>query len=180
MIVVSDTSPLRALQSLDLVGLLESIYRTVLIPPAVAGELEREAPNLGPFRLADYAFIAIDEPEEDQLLSRLRAELDEGEAQALALAKQVGAELVLVDELAGRRAARRLGLETSGVLAVLVLAKSRGLVTRVTPLLDRLDWTIRFRVSAAVRRRVLEDAGESLGPNEQAGPAEAGPAEGGS
>ncbi|MEZ6233540.1 MAG: DUF3368 domain-containing protein [Phycisphaerales bacterium] len=164
MIVVSDTSPLRALPALELVGLLESIYRTVLIPPAVAGELGRDAPNLGPFRLADHAFIEIEKPKEDQLLSRLRAELDEGEAQALALAKQIGAELVLVDELAGRRAARRLGLEASGVLAVLVLAKYRGLVPQVAPLLDRLDSRIRFRVSAAVRRRVLEDAGESHGP----------------
>lgn len=94
-------------------------------------------------------------------VARLLEELNTGEAEALALATEVQADAVLIDESVGRRVAARLGLQTVGVLALLVQAKQRGLVGAVAPLIDELDTRIHFRVSEQVRRRVLADAGEA-------------------
>lgn len=161
MLVVSDTSPLRALQALGMVSLVEQVYGSVLVPPAVVAELAVEAPSIGAFRVLEYPFLIVRAPIDQARVSRLLEELNAGEAEALALALEASADTVLIDEAIGRRAAARLGLKTVGVLALLVQAKGRGLVERVAPLIDELDARINFRVSSQVRRRVLEDAGES-------------------
>jgi uncharacterized protein len=160
LLVVSDTSPLRALQAIGRVQLVESIYGRVLVPPAVVAELAVDAPAVGAFRVADYPFLVVQGPRDDASVARLMVELNAGEAEALALAVEIRADAVLIDETTGRRVAARLGLRTVGVLALLVQAKGKGLVERVGPLIDELDAKIRFRVSEEVRRRVLEDAGE--------------------
>lgn len=160
MLVVSDTSPVRALQAIGLVPLIENIYGRVLLPPAVVSELAVDAPVVGAFRVADYPFLVVQRPRDVASVARLITELNAGEAEALALAVEMGADAVLIDESTGRRVAARLGLRTVGVLALLVQAKGKGLVERVGPLIDQLDVKIRFRVSEEVRRRVLEDAEE--------------------
>lgn len=163
MVVVSDTSPLRALQALDRITLIEHIYGRVLVPPAVVTELAANAPRLGPFVVTAYPFLVTQAPTDLANVARLHEELNIGEAEALALAVETRAEAVLIDESDGRKVAARLGLRTVGVLALLVEAKSRGLVPAIAPLMDILDERISFRVSQAVRRRVLEDAGEIAG-----------------
>lgn len=161
MLVVSDTSPLRALQAIERVGLVEQLYGRVLIPPAVASELGVEVPVLGAFPLADHPFLVVQAPTDQAGVARLLGELNAGEAEALALAVEVRADVVLIDESHGRRVAARLGLRTTGVLATLVRGKERGLVDRVGPLISELDRRINFRISEEVRRKVLMDAGEA-------------------
>lgn len=65
-------------------------------------------------------------------------ELDKGEAEAIALALELGADQVLIDERRGRRIAARLNLRYTGILGILVEAKNRGLISEVKPLLDAL------------------------------------------
>lgn len=161
MPVVSDASPLRALQAIERVGLVEQLYGRVLVPPAVASELGVEVPVLGAFRLTDYPFLVVQAPTGQAEVARLLGELNTGEAEALALAVEVRADVVLIDESHGRRVAARLGLRTTGVLATLVRAKERGLVDRVAPLIIELDRRINFRISEEVRKKVLMDAGEA-------------------
>ena len=67
---------------------------------------------------------------------------------------------MLIDESLGRRVAARLGLKTTGVLALLVRAKANGHVPEVAPLLDQLNATINSRIAPALRARVLRDAHE--------------------
>jgi predicted nucleic acid-binding protein len=86
--------------------------------------------------------------------------LDPGESEALALAMEIHAERVLIDESEGRRVARRLGLATIGVMGFLVQAKHQGLIPRVGPLMDVLTTRIRFHLSPEVRQQILRDAGE--------------------
>ncbi len=65
--------------------------------------------------------------------------MDEGEKQAVALASDLGEDvLLLIDDHAGRQAARKLGVAVTGLIGLLVLAKEKGLVERVGPLLDEL------------------------------------------
>ena len=66
------------------------------------------------------------------------AGLDRGEAEVLTLAEESSARLVIIDELAGRRYARRMELPLTGTLGVLLLAKESGLVNSVQPLIETL------------------------------------------
>ena len=152
MLVVSDTSPLRALQAIGRVDLLGTMYGTIYTAPAVASELAVDAPGVGVFPLAAYPSIVVKAPTHVDQVRALLAELDRGEAEAIALALELKADWVLIDESSGRRIAALRGLRTLGVLALLVQAKRLGLVERVEPLLLTLDARIRFRISEQLRR----------------------------
>ena len=96
----------------------------------------------------------------DRTLLPLVTHLGDGEKQVLALGLERPAALLLLDDRHARRQARALGLQISGTLGVLLLAKERGLLGAVKPVLDRLQ-ALRFRLDAATRRTVLDLAGET-------------------
>jgi predicted nucleic acid-binding protein len=65
------------------------------------------------------------------------AGLDDGEQEVIALAASMdGPVAILLDDHAARSAAKRLGLHVTGSVGILLLAKKRGLVAGVTPLLE--------------------------------------------
>ena len=72
-------------------------------------------------------------------------ELDIGEAEAIALAVEIQADQVLIDERRGRLVASRLNLRYTGILGILVEAKSQGLIAEVKPLLDQRCWILDCR-----------------------------------
>ncbi len=160
MIVVSDTSPIRALAHLEQLQLLSRLFDQVLIPPAVADELERPKSTLPPLSLDPYRFVRVQSPVDQSLVIRLQHDLDAGESQAIALALEVGAELLLIDERAGRSIAAREGLLTMGAVGVLLRAKSAGLVPAIKPLIDRLESELHFFVARSLRDEALRSAGE--------------------
>jgi uncharacterized protein len=159
-IVVSDTSPIRALVHLELMDLLPALYSEVLIPPAVARELENPASGMGIVDVLAYPFLQIRGPSDRAEVGRFLRMLDPGESEALALALEVSATVILIDEAKGRDVARRIGLVPVGVLGTLVRAKRRGLIGAIEPLIDRLQDELRFFVSSKLRADVLRDAGE--------------------
>lgn len=160
MLVVSDTSPIRALSVLGLLSVLHTLYGEVLVPPAVVRELEVEVRGLPAVAVGRLAFVRIQMPRNTEQVAQLRERLDAGEAEAVALALEIGADAVLMDESKGRRVAASLGLHPIGVIGVLLEAKKRRAVGQIGPLLDALDRTITFRVSAELRKYALSLAGE--------------------
>jgi uncharacterized protein len=94
------------------------------------------------------------------VVTALEDKLDRGEAEAITLAVELQADLLLMDERLGRAEAARFGLRFIGILGVLIEAKGRGLLQRVEPILDALQHDAGFRVSEALRARVLQAAGE--------------------
>ncbi len=94
------------------------------------------------------------------LVASLRLELDLGEAEAIALAMEEDAKLLLIDERRGRLVAQRLGLSVTGLIGVLLLARKRGLVDSIRPSLDDLRRVAGFWISDALYRRVLQESGE--------------------
>ena len=83
-------------------------------------------------------------------------DLDPGETEAIALALELHATLVLMDERKGTQAARALGLTTIGVFGLLLDAKRQGMVDALMPLVDRLSSDLRFFVSPVLRQRLIE------------------------
>jgi len=145
-LVVSDTSPVRALDHLGLVDLLGVLFAEVVVPPAVESELGQPRPRFRPVRITDYPFVRVQAPANLTDVTALSASFGPGESEAIVLAAELGAEL-LMDEAAGRAEAQRRGLRRVGVVGVLIRAKQRGLVPAVLPLAERLRDELGFYLS---------------------------------
>jgi predicted nucleic acid-binding protein len=93
-----------------------------------------------------------------ELVQALRQELDAGEAEAIAL--EIEADFLLMDEHLGREAALHMGVRCIELIGVLVEAKRNGAVGQIRPLLNTLRDVAGFWVSEALYQRVLQDEGE--------------------
>jgi predicted nucleic acid-binding protein len=159
-VIVSNTSPLRALAHLQLLDVLDGLFGEVLVPPAVVGELVAPRGASSPVRVADFAFLRVVAPSDVARVATLRAHLDPGESEALALAEEVGATTLLMDERLGRAEAARLRIPTTGTLGVLLNAKQAGLIGAVVPLAERLRNELKFFASDVLLAQVRRLAGE--------------------
>jgi hypothetical protein len=166
MLIVSNTSPISNLLIIGEISLLQQIYPKVLIPPAVHSELTR-LPNLQPamLSLVDAGWLEIQTPTDLQLLNILNQTLDPGEAEAIALAVELSADRLLIDERLGRSVAASYGLKLRGLLGILINAKQQGLIPVLKPILERLIGQAGFRVSQALYDRMLQEVGESSSGN---------------
>jgi predicted nucleic acid-binding protein len=131
-----------------------------LLHPAVAFELRQPPPVYRPIEVSDWAFLEVLAPTNAARVAELRSSLDVGEAEAIALAEEFHADIVLIDEIAGRETARTRGFTVLGTLGLLVQAKRSGLNPGVAPLLDRLRSELNFFISDELRRTILHQAGE--------------------
>lgn len=154
--VVSNTGPLIALAQIGQFDLLRRLFGKIIIPPAVRAEIQDEM-SVAALTAADWITV---QPAQDTLAAQLlREELDAGESAAIVLAKELDADLVLIDERAAARKARALGLRVIGTLGVLLLGKRAEHLSIIKPLLDSLGKND-FRMSANLYDQVLRDAGE--------------------
>ena len=97
---------------------------------------------------------------DEEFVNSLRATLDLGEAEAIALAVELNADRLLIDERLGRVIAVRSGLQVTGVLGILIAAKRRNLIQDVKPMLDALIQQVGFWVDEQLYAEVLQAAGE--------------------
>ena len=153
--VISNASPLIPLTQLGRLDFLHRIYPAIVIPPAVATEIEPTVP------LPDWIQIqGLSRPVDPRIL---RAPLGPGESETISLALESNARLVILDERAGRSLARSLRLPIIGTLGFLLACKRRGLLPAIKPCLDMLV-EFGFRVSIDLYENVLRDAGEVHDP----------------
>jgi hypothetical protein len=153
MIVVSDTCAITSLLQINRAGLLHEIHKAVLIPRAVERELARSHQTIP-------SFIESCEVVNRQMVEQLEKELDLGEAEAIVLAKEKHADLLLIDEKLGRRIALREGVRVSGLMALLVEAKQRKLISSMRETVGELETKAGFRVSDAVKQQAFAAANE--------------------
>lgn len=159
-LVVSDTSPLRALAFLGRMDILEAMFERVYVPPAVAIEcLSGRSSFL--FDVSDFQFVEVIEPANLQRVAELKLRLDAGEAEAIADAEELGIRRRLIDEHRGRVVMEQLGLVAIGTVGLLIDAKRHDQVAAVRPLLIRLRDELNFFLSEQFIERVLKDLGEA-------------------
>ena len=152
--VVSNASPLIALEQIDHLELLQHLFGTVLVPPAVAYEV---APTVTLPAWIEQRELA--QPVGPRILG---ASLGPGESEAIALALETEARLVILDERPARRLAQALHLPTMGTLGILLAAKRRQLLVSIRPHLDTL-LQYDFRIASRLYDDVLSAAGEDPG-----------------
>lgn len=152
MVVVADTSPINYLVLIGQIDLLEQLYARILMPPAVLAELKHP---MAPKSVRDWASSAPDwvkvlTPRSTLIIGQL----DLGESEAIALATEMDAAVVLIDEQAGKQEAVRRGLRVAGTLSVLDEADQAGLVNfdHAVALLR----TTSFRLSQAVLTEIKQ------------------------
>lgn len=161
MKVVSNTSPLINLARIGHLNLLPSVFGRLLIPEAVWQEavIDGEGqPGAKEIRQADW--IERVTVSNRPLVRSLRQELDPGEAEAIALAVEINADWLLMDERLGRQTARHFGLGYIGLIGILKVAKRRGEIEALSPLLEQLRDIAGFRISPALYEQVLREMGE--------------------
>ena len=154
MIVVADTSPIRYLILIEHVHVLPALYGHVVVPPAVIVELNQErTPDLVRTWLSTMPeWLHVQAPK--QALTAPRTILGAGEREAIALAVELSADALLMDDRDAREEAKRLGVPVLGTLRVLVDASEHGLADLSTAF-DRLRQT-NFRASEPLLKRLLD------------------------
>ncbi len=138
--------------------LLQCLYDEVWIPPAVEAEILAGGVRAGSAELKSADYIQTI-PLQDSRHADLLNDLDRGEAEAIALALEQNADLLIIDERLGRRHAKRLGISITGVLGVLLRAKQNGHLFELKPNIIRLRQA-GIRLGDKLVERVLQLAGE--------------------
>lgn len=161
MIVVSNTSPLTNLAAIGQFDLLRRLYAEIHIADGVWNELNAQGKRWpGTDHVASATWIQRHHVRNRILVNALQRDLDQGEAESIALALELDATLLLLDEKEGRHIAQRLGLRVLGVVGILLQAKTQGAIAEIRPHLDALRQTAGFFLSDSVYERALALANE--------------------
>lgn len=155
MIVVADTTPINYLILIEEIDVLPKLYGRVIIPHAVSEELLR---SRAPVKVQEWMkqppdWLEVLSP--TVVVDAKLAKLDAGERDAIALAEELSADQLIVDELLGRREAERRSLPVIGTIGVLREAAEVGLLD-LRSAFERLRQTS-FHVSPAILASLLND-----------------------
>ncbi|MEX0813741.1 MAG: DUF3368 domain-containing protein [Chitinophagales bacterium] len=161
MVIISDTSTVSNLIQIGELDLLKKMFGSIIIPPFVNKEiraLETFNIDIEAYRKANW--ITINFPKNKEGLSVLLNVLDRGESEAIILAQEMNAEYLLIDEKIGTRIAKDYGLNTIGLLGVLIKCKEKGFIDKVRPIIDKLRNDAGFWLSDKLYNRILQEIDE--------------------
>lgn len=157
MVVVSDTSSISNLIQIGLIDILRDLYGEIRITPAVQRELFRISIQIPV--IEELAWIKVQAPGNQRQVLELLQDLDLGEAESIALAIEINADYLLIDEFLGRQIAEGLNLKIVGILGVLIQAKKLGKISEVKKYIADLKAN-GFRLNQQLVQSVLEKLGE--------------------
>lgn len=152
MIVVSDSSPLIALSSVNRLDLMQRLFDTVIIPVSVRDEVMGTGAKTS---VALPSFICVEQVAAELPVRFLKLNLHAGESEAIALALEQGIQGIILDDKQAREIADELGLKVIGTLGLLMLAKRKGFLSEVRPLMVQIIERINFRIAPSVLNRAL-------------------------
>lgn len=148
-VIISDSRCLIALTNARHLYLPQKVYGRIMTTSVVVQEYGMHIPD----------WIEVKDPIDERLVGRFMDLVDAGEASAIALAVETDRSVVILDHLAARRLVTDLELPHTGMLDILLKAKSKGDITAVAPILNDIK-RVSFRLSSEVEEKVLRLAGE--------------------
>ncbi|OQB53027.1 MAG: hypothetical protein BWX99_02443 [Deltaproteobacteria bacterium ADurb.Bin151] len=158
---VSNSSPIIHLAKIGKLDLLRGLSGDLLIPPAVYEECiveGRQRPDVEIIKKA-ARWLKVQKPQDRNLIKLLCREIDNGEAEAIALALELNADLLLLDDAEAREKARIYDIPVTGTLGILLRAKYAGEINSLRHIFLRLAKT-GFWVDEKLIHRLLKEAGE--------------------
>jgi predicted nucleic acid-binding protein len=161
MIIVSNTTPLIGLATIQRFELLKHLFGELYIAQAVYDEAVVAGREVGGAKreVSTANWIKTMHVQDRLAVEVLLDELDLGEAETIVLARELGADWVLMDEKKGRRKLTQMGLKKIGTAGILLKAKQVGLLPAVRPELEQLRQR-GFSISQPVIDAVLQQANE--------------------
>ena len=159
-IVVVDTSPIIYLSAIGKAHILKELFGEIVVPEAVRNELlSGGTGSFGFDEITGEEWIKTRRIENRLAQSYLTTDLDEGEAEAIILAEELKAGLLVMDDRLARKLATHRGLTVVGTLRLLVTAKHRNIIYEVKPLIEKLK-VAGFWISDEVCVELLKQANE--------------------
>jgi hypothetical protein len=152
VITVSDTTAVTTLLKVGRVDLLTGLFGQVLIPPAVEHELLKHHGALP-------SCCNVQRVADSERLRRLQTQADPGEAEAICLAVETHADLLLIDDKKGRRLAEGDGVRCLGLPALVLAAWQQQLIPSVAGFLDLMERQGNYGLSARAKAELLRMAG---------------------
>ena len=147
--VVTDSTCLIGLERIGHLDILPALFEPILVPP----EVQHEFGTLFPW-------LTVETPTDQALVAALKMLVDDGEAEAIALAHEQGRRIILDDRRA-RSVARNLEITIIGTVGILVRAKRLGMITSLKALLGELE-AYEFYLSEGLRAEALRLVNESV------------------
>jgi predicted nucleic acid-binding protein len=150
------------LSSIGKLSLLrERFPQGIVVPEAVRREVIDEGEGRpGAREISESNWIKTQKVEDKRIVELLLGDLDKGEAEAIALAREVGAGIVLLDDRDARRGAKRMNLKVLGTVGILMWAKKVGKLQSLKEELNALRHHGRFRIGQAIFERALREVDE--------------------
>jgi len=138
-IVIVNSTPVIALASIDKLHLLKEIYKTVYIPKAVKDEVFAKQGSKAQIELAKAGeWIQVRQIQNSESKKFFRVQLHDGEVEVMILGKELGADLLIIDDYVAKEYAKYLDFKVTGTLGVILRAKESRLVDKVKPHMDAL------------------------------------------
>ncbi|MFA7444655.1 MAG: DUF3368 domain-containing protein [Flavobacteriaceae bacterium] len=135
--VVSNTTPIISLLKIGKLQILKDLYQKISVPQEVFNEIEAGKNKEFYTDLSKIEWISIEQIQNKKSLSYF-LDLDKGEAEAIVLATEKEADLIILDETLGRFHAKHTGLKITGTVGILIKAKQSGYISELKPLLFEL------------------------------------------
>lgn len=148
-IIVSDASCIILFSKIGKLDILKSLFHNLVITDIIAKEYSQKLPD----------FIQVKNPKNKKYQQILETFLDKGEASAIALAFEEDDSLLIIDESKGRREAKRLGINITGSLGLIITAKEKGIISSTSEIIELIQKT-NFRISESLILKALEISGE--------------------
>jgi predicted nucleic acid-binding protein len=160
MEIVSNSSPIIHLAKIGKLDLLNILFHTIKIPGAVYRECVIEGGGRAEVNIIrDAEWIKVINVDETHLTKLLKSQLDKGESEVIALALDIGSDLVLLDDYEAREKARLLGLKVTGTIGILLKAKKKGLIRDLKDEIKNLQLT-GFWLKKDFIKNILKIVGE--------------------
>ncbi len=145
---VTNSTCLIGLERIGQLDLLPQVFSTVFAPPTVAAEVR-----------SPLSWLTVQAVQNLAVVATLRTQMDAGEAEAIALAMELGDVILILDDKKARRVAQQIGLRVIGTVGMLLRAKRQGVIAEIKPLLTALIQAD-FRITDAIIREALRLSGE--------------------